>query len=158
MTAVFGRMVEKKDKFPSSLSVLNRGKVYGIDYIPQLVQLSKKNILKEDGDLFESKTVEVLVRDGWKGYREGAPFHAIHVGAAAETFPQDLMQQLAVGGVMVIPVGPEGGMQYMYRVERVGDGGDVVGEKSDVSKGFHEDDFKVLRVLGVRYVPLVRTD
>lgn len=56
----------------------------------------------------------------------------------------------------VIPVGPDGGIQYLYRVERVGDEGDIVGV--DVSKGFHEDDFRVHRVLGVRYVPLVRAD
>jgi hypothetical protein len=56
----------------------------------------------------------------------------------------------------VIPVGPDGGIQYLYRVERVGNEGDVVGV--DTSKGFHENDFKVYRVLGVRYVPLVRAD
>ncbi len=44
----------------------------------------------------------------------------------------------------------------MYRVERVGDGGDITGVND--SKGFHEDDFKVFRVLGVRYVPLVRAE
>ena len=53
---------------------------------------------------------------------------------------------------MVVPVGPDGGTQYLYRVERVGDGGGVVGV--DESKGFREGDFKVIRVLGVRYVPL----
>jgi hypothetical protein len=56
----------------------------------------------------------------------------------------------------VIPVGPDGGIQYLYRVERVGNEGDVVGV--DTSRGFHENDFKVYRVLGVRYVPLVRAD
>ncbi len=88
-----------------------------------------------------------------------APYNAIHVGAAAATFPKNLMAQLAVGGVMVIPVGPDGGVQYLYRVERVGDDGGVVGVGRDDSKiSFSEDDFKVYRVLGVRYVPLVRTD
>jgi hypothetical protein len=47
-------------------------------------------------------------------------------------------------------------VQYLYRVERVRGDGDIVGV--DMSKGFHEDDFKVYRVLGVRYVPLVRGD
>jgi protein-L-isoaspartate(D-aspartate) O-methyltransferase len=55
---------------------------------------------KEDGDLLEEGVVELLVRDGWKGYPEGAPYNAIHVGAAAETFPRELMSQMAVGGVM----------------------------------------------------------
>jgi protein-L-isoaspartate(D-aspartate) O-methyltransferase len=100
LTAVFGRMVEHKPKFPSQVGVLNEGKVIGIDYIPQLVELSRKNILKEDGDLFDSKTVQVMTRDGWKGYPEAAPYNAIHVGAAAATFPKELMNQLALGGVM----------------------------------------------------------
>ena len=64
--------------------------------------------------------------------------------------------QLAPDGVMVVPVGPDGGTQYLYRVERVGDGGNVVGV--DESKGFQEDDYNVFRVLGVRYVPLVQKD
>lgn len=81
------------------------------------------------------------------------------MGAAAATFPKDLMSQLAVGGVMVIPVGPDGGSQYLYRVERVSDDGGVVGVSADFSKaGFREDDFNVYKVLGVRYVPLVRSD
>ncbi|KAL7534595.1 hypothetical protein ACHAXR_005973 [Thalassiosira sp. AJA248-18] len=162
LTAVFGRMVEpkgsrkKRSSFSSSSEMLNDGKVYGIDVVPQLVEMSTTNILKEDGDLFDSNTVQVMVRDGWKGYPEGSPYNAIHVGAAAATFPKELMKQLAVGGVMVIPVGPDGGMQYLYQVERVGDRGEVVGV-SDDAKGFQEEDYQVQRVLGVRYVPLVRT-
>ncbi|KAL7547506.1 hypothetical protein ACHAWF_010797 [Thalassiosira exigua] len=161
LTAVFGRMVEPKSSrkmSPSASSELNEGKVYGIDVVPQLVEMSKKNIRKEDADLFDSGTVEVLLRDGWKGHPEGSPYNAIHVGAAAATFPQDLMTQLAVGGVMVIPVGPERGTQYLYQVERVGDAGEVVGatDGGGDSKGFREEDYQVRRVLGVRYVPLVR--
>ncbi|KAL3796698.1 hypothetical protein HJC23_009998 [Cyclotella cryptica] len=156
LTAVFGRMVERKPKSMSHMNILNDGKVFGIDVVPQLVELSRKNILKEDRDLLDSGIVEVMTRDGWKGYPEGGPYNAIHVGAAAETFPKELMKQMALGGVMVIPVGPDGGIQYLYRVERVGDAGDIAGVND--SKGFHEDDFKAFRVLGVRYVPLVRAE
>lgn len=160
LTAAFGRMVEPKErrKSPHLMSShLNDGKVYGIDVIPELVEMSKRNIGKEDGDLFDSGTVEVMVRDGWKGYPEGSPYHAIHVGAAAATFPEELMKQMAVGGVMVIPVGPDGGVQYLYQVERIGDSGVVVGVSNE-SRGFQEEDYQVRRVLGVRYVPLIRTD
>lgn len=156
LTSVFGRLVESKENRRKS-TVLNEGKVYGIDVVPELVEMSKTNIMKEDGDLLDSHTVEFLCRDGWKGYPEGAPYNAIHVGAAAATFPKALMKQLAPGGVMVIPVGPEGGTQYLYRVERVGDEGDVIG-LDDNNKGFCEDDYNVFRVLGVRYVPLVQKD
>mmetsp|Transcript_17643 Transcript_17643/g.28537 ORF Transcript_17643/g.28537 Transcript_17643/m.28537 type:complete len:217 (-) Transcript_17643:233-883(-) len=155
---------------PSSSSfstTLNEGKVYGIDVIPQLVELSKTNISKQDRDLLldGSSTVHLLTRDGWKGYPEGAPYHAIHVGAAAATFPRELMKQLTVGGVMVVPVGPDGGTQYLYMVERVGDAGVVVGLNNGDGElgsgrkgGFREEDYKVQKVLGVRYVPLVRSD
>jgi protein-L-isoaspartate(D-aspartate) O-methyltransferase len=169
LTAVFGRMVrpkvmydERKSPLPSlsrSVPKLNDGKVFGIDVIPQLVQMSKTNMMKEDGDLIDSNTVEFAVGDGWKGYPGGSPYNAIHVGAAAATFPIELMKQLAVGGVMFVPVGPEHGEQYLYRVERVDDRGQVVGlVGSDESRGFHEEDYRIRRVLGVRYVPLVRTD
>lgn len=102
LTAVFGRMIEPKTttKTFESNTVLNNGKVYGIDVIPQLVELSKKNLRKQDGDLFDREIVQVLTRDGWKGYPEGAPYNAIHVGAAAATFPRELMNQMALGGVM----------------------------------------------------------
>jgi protein-L-isoaspartate(D-aspartate) O-methyltransferase len=155
LTAVFGRMIESKENRRKP-TPLNEGKVFGIDVVPQLVEMTKTNVMKEDGDLLDSHTVSFMLRDGWKGYPEGAPFNAIHVGAAAATFPKQLMMQLAPGGVMVVPVGPDGGIQYLYRVERVGDGGNVVGV--DESKGFKEDDYQVFRVLGVRYVPLVQKD
>eukprot|EP00984_Skeletonema_dohrnii_P026516 scaffold15876_cov75-Skeletonema_dohrnii-CCMP3373.AAC.3 len=155
LTAVFGRMVESKENRRKS-TPLNEGKVFGIDVVPELVHMSKTNVMKEDGDLLDSGTVEFMLRDGWKGYPENAPYNAIHVGAAAATFPTQLMMQLAPGGVMVVPVGPDGGIQYLYRVERVGDGGAVVGV--DESKGFQEDDYELDRVLGVRYVPLVQKD
>ncbi|KAL7494578.1 hypothetical protein ACHAWT_003210 [Skeletonema menzelii] len=153
LTAVFGRMVESKENRRKT-TPLNEGKVFGIDVVPELVQMSKNNVMKEDGDLIDSGTVDFMLRDGWKGYPEAAPYQCIHVGAAAATFPKQLMLQLAPGGVMVVPVGPDGGTQYLYRVERVGNSGDVVG--IDESKGFQEDDYKLYRVLGVRYVPLVQ--
>ena len=69
------------------------------------------------------------------------------MGAAAETFPRNLMMQLHPnGGVMVIPVGPNGGVQNLYRVERLR-GAD----------SFSEKDFSIHTLLGVRYVPLVQT-
>jgi len=160
LTSVFGRMVEPRGSRWASLSssspTLNNGKVYGIDVIPELVEMSKVNILKEDGDLFDSDTVRIMEGDGWKGYPKGSPFNAIHVGAAAATFPKNLMKQLQVGGMLVVPVGPEGGLQYLYKVERIGGYGEIVGV-SDSTKGFQEQDYRVERVVGVRYVPLIKT-
>jgi protein-L-isoaspartate(D-aspartate) O-methyltransferase len=49
--------------------------------------------------------VEVRQGDGWRGWPEHAPFDAIIVTAAPEQVPPDLIEQLAVGGRLVIPVG-----------------------------------------------------
>lgn len=54
--------------------------------------------------------------DGWKGWAEKGPFDAIHVGAAAETIPEDLVSQLKVGGRMVVPVGPQSSSQMLVQV------------------------------------------
>jgi protein-L-isoaspartate(D-aspartate) O-methyltransferase len=142
LTAALGRMVDRQH---GPISPLVKGRVFGIEVFSPLVDLSKENIMKEDGDLFESGTVTVSQGDGWKGLPDHAPYHAIHVGAAAERFPAGLMMQLhPKGGVMVIPVGPDGGMQNLYRVERIRD--------NDV---FREADFSIRTLLGVRYVPLI---
>lgn len=54
--------------------------------------------------------------DGRLGYPEAAPYNAIHVGAAAPTLPQPLIDQLAPGGRLIIPVGPEGANQNLEQV------------------------------------------
>mmetsp|Transcript_5324 Transcript_5324/g.10146 ORF Transcript_5324/g.10146 Transcript_5324/m.10146 type:complete len:316 (-) Transcript_5324:2240-3187(-) len=142
LTAAFGRLVDRN----GPIQPLAKGKVYGIEVIPELVNLSRRNIMKADNDLIESGTVIVAQGDGWSGRPEDGPYDAIHVGAAAESFPTNLMMQLnPQGGCMVIPVGPDGGVQNLYRVERLRDG-----------TTFKQEDFKIQTLLGVRYVPLVR--
>lgn len=142
LTTALGRLVDRK----GPISPLIPGQVFGIEVYAPLVELSKNNIRKEDQDLIDSGTVTIAQGDGWRGLPEHGPYHAIHVGAAAERFPVDLMMQLHVHGVMVIPVGPDGGVQNLYRVERVRDSGTGV---------YGKDDFLVSTLLGVRYVPLV---
>jgi len=147
LVSCFGRLVSSKD---NALGLLESGsyKVFGIEYVPELVEMSKRNIKKADNDLLESGTVQVSLGNGWKGLPAHAPFHAIHVGAAADTFPKALMMQLAVGGRMVIPVGPDGGYQSLYRVDRIAD--------TSSNNKFNENDYIIQQLLGVRYVPLVR--
>ncbi|MEN3950444.1 protein-L-isoaspartate(D-aspartate) O-methyltransferase [Iodidimonas sp. SYSU 1G8] len=58
--------------------------------------------------------------DGFKGWPEVAPFDRIIVTAAARDMPQNLVNQLSDGGMMIIPVGPSGN-QTIMKVTRRGD-------------------------------------
>lgn len=62
--------------------------------------------------------VRVMVGDGSQGFRECAPYNAIIVSAAAAEVPPALLEQLAEGGRMVIPVGPADTQQlHLIRIE-----------------------------------------
>jgi len=143
LTAALGRLVDRGANGP--IEPIVRGNVYGIDVFSELVESARSNMKKSDKDLLESGTVTLEVGDGWKGLPSLAPFNAIHVGAAAESFPKSLMMQLAPGGVMVCPVGPDGGIQNLYRIQKLRD-----------SPTFAEEDFEIKGLMGVRYVPLLR--
>jgi protein-L-isoaspartate(D-aspartate) O-methyltransferase len=65
--------------------------------------------------------VTLLVGDGARGYPEAAPYDAIVVAAAAPEPPQPLLEQLALGGRLVIPIGDRA-VQVLYSVERTSNG------------------------------------
>ncbi len=83
------------------------------------------------------KNISTRVGDGSLGWPEEAPFDAIIVTAAAESVPPPLLEQLAIGGRMVIPLGKDITFQTLYRVDKTEDG----------------PDYKEL--LPVRFVPLI---
>jgi len=83
--------------------------------------------------------VTVYFGDGWGGLPEHAPFDGIIVTAAPKKIPKPLIDQLAPGGRLVLPVGPTGGVQELVVVEKGADG--------EVSSR---------EVLPVRFVPLTR--
>jgi protein-L-isoaspartate(D-aspartate) O-methyltransferase len=64
------------------------------------------------------QNVDVIVGDGFAGVPERAPFDRIIVTAAAETIPQALVDQLAKGGVMLLPLGPHGGTQHLVKLTK----------------------------------------
>ncbi len=74
--------------------------VYSIEILPELA-LASANKLAELG----YKNVTVREGDGYRGWPEHAPYDGIIVTAAPESVPQPLIEQLAPGGRMVIPVG-----------------------------------------------------
>ncbi|MBI3332701.1 MAG: protein-L-isoaspartate(D-aspartate) O-methyltransferase [Candidatus Omnitrophica bacterium] len=62
--------------------------------------------------------VQVRVGDGYLGWPEEAPFGAILVTAAPDHVPQPLVDQLSEGGVLVIPVGSQRGLQGLRRLRK----------------------------------------
>ena len=139
------------------------GKVFGIDVRKDLVEMTRKNMERADDDLLRNAIVDLSVRDGWKGLPEHAPFDAIHVGAAAASLPKLLANQLAVGGVLIIPIGPQDSSkhQVLYKIRRIQDhqtGADEERVKDHYfsEESFDEKDFEIKSLLGVRYVPLVK--
>ena len=64
------------------------------------------------------KNVSVRVGDGYRGWREEAPFDAIIVTCAPDAVPEPLVHQLAEGGRMIIPVGPEGKAQQLVLLKK----------------------------------------
>ena len=107
-------------------------KVFSIEVIPELA-VRAHSTLEELG-----YRVAVKQGDGYLGWPEEGPFDGIIVTAAPDHVPQPLVEQLAEGGRMLIPVGPIGRHQTLWRL--IKKGGKVVSED----------------IAGVRFVPLVR--
>ena len=76
--------------------------------------------------------------DGTLGWPEQAPYDAIVVTAGAPKVPKPLLDQLAIGGRLVIPVGSHADLQVLLRVRRTG-----------------EHDYHSEELCGVRFVPLI---
>jgi protein-L-isoaspartate(D-aspartate) O-methyltransferase len=89
--------------------------VYTIEIIPGLGRRARKACT----DL-GYENIRYRIGDGYKGWSEAAPFDAIIVTAAPGHIPQPLIDQLAVGGRMIIPVGKN--HQELVLLERKPDG------------------------------------
>lgn len=80
--------------------VSEKGKVFAIERVPKLSELSKKNSRK-----YNFKNLKFMVGDGTRGYKEEAPYDKIIVAASAfDKIPVELKNQLKIGGRLVIPV------------------------------------------------------
>ena len=77
---------------------------YSIEYLPEVATFGRRN-LEALGYL--ERSVFLRVGDGYAGWPDRAPFDAIIVTAAPERVPPPLLEQLAMGGRLVIPVGSD---------------------------------------------------
>ena len=91
--------------------------VYTIEIIEKLARRAEK-VLKNLG----YKNVHVIVGDGFKGLPDKAPFDAIIVTCAPSKIPKPLIEQLKIGGRMVIPVDNPYGTQTLKRITKTKEG------------------------------------
>jgi protein-L-isoaspartate(D-aspartate) O-methyltransferase len=87
--------------------------VFTIEIIPELADTARTRLRQLDYD-----NVVVRTGDGFHGWPAKAPFDAIVVTAAPERIPPPLLDQLADGGRMIIPVGPTGDTQALTLVTK----------------------------------------
>jgi protein-L-isoaspartate(D-aspartate) O-methyltransferase len=73
--------------------------------------------------------------DGYYGWEEAAPFDKIIVTCGIDHIPPSLLQQLKVGGVMVIPVGPPGAQHVLKVTKDTAEDGSVRISRSDIYNG-----------------------
>jgi protein-L-isoaspartate(D-aspartate) O-methyltransferase len=112
--------------------VLSAGEVHTIEIVPELARSARKRLKTLGYD-----NVRVHTGDGYLGLPELAPFQAIMVTAAADEVPPPLIEQLAPGGRLVMPLGSQTETQWLTVLAK--------DEKGEVSRRV---------VLPVRFVPL----
>lgn len=106
--------------------------IYTVERIPELLRKTKQRL----GQL-DIYNVRYRLDDGWQGWPKYAPYDGIIVAAAAEELPRKLLEQLAPGGRLIMPVGPSGAQELTMVLRR-------------------DDHFEQLSLGGVSFVPLVK--
>jgi protein-L-isoaspartate(D-aspartate) O-methyltransferase len=94
-----------------------KGKVFSIELIPELKEFGEENSQKYD--FVKSGRITFVSGDGSKGLPKEAPFDRIHVAAASAKIPDHLLEQLRIGGKMIVPVGVES--QELVLIEKTGE-------------------------------------
>ncbi len=107
-------------------------RVYSVERIVSLARRARKVL-----DSIGCRSVHIKVTDGTFGWEDQAPFDGIVVTAGGPAVPEKYLQQLAVGGRLIVPVGQLGN-QVLKRITRVGE------------KKFEQED-----LVDCRFVPLV---
>lgn len=110
---------------------------YSIEYLPEVALFGEANLR---GLGYGPDRVSLRVGDGYVGWPDAAPFDVILVTAAPEKMPEPLVRQLAVGGRLVAPVGPQDDVQELVRWTRLREGDDPEALRKET-------------LLAVRFVP-----
>jgi protein-L-isoaspartate(D-aspartate) O-methyltransferase len=120
--------------YQTALLALLAREVFSVEIVPELAQRAADVLL----ETLALGNVRLRVGDGRVGWPDAAPFDAILVTAAPTVVPPALVDQLAPGGRLVLPVGPDPESQRLLVVRR---GSDGVTTSTDL--------------MGVRFVPLI---
>ena len=107
-------------------------KIFTVERIPDLLRKTRRRLRELD-----VYNVQFRPGDGWEGWPKYAPYDGIIVTAAAPELPQKLLEQLAPGGRLIIPVGPQG-MQDLAMITK------------------RNDHFEQVSLGAVSFVPLVK--
>lgn len=89
--------------------------IYTVERIPELLRKAKRRL--RELDIYN---VRFRPGDGWQGWAKYGPYDGILVAAAAAELPSKLLEQLAPGGRLIMPVGPPG-RQDLTMVTRLDD-------------------------------------
>lgn len=106
--------------------------IYTVERIPELLRRTRQRLRQLD-----IYNVHFRQGDGWAGWPKYSPYDGIVVAAAAPEVPAKLLEQLAPGGVLVMPVGPPG-LQELVSIRQ------------------RDDHFEETPLGGVSFVPLVK--
>ena len=106
-------------------------RIYTVERIPELLTRTRQRLRA-----LGIYNVQYRRGDGWEGWKKYGPYDGILVAAAAPELPQKLLEQLAPGGSLIIPIGPQRG-QELSRVTR------------------RDDHYEQVSLGAVSFVPLV---
>ena len=107
-------------------------KIYTVERIRELQNKAKQRL--RELDIYN---VQFKPGDGWEGWSKYAPYDGILVAAAAPELPEKLLEQLAVGGRLIMPIGPSGRQQLVMVTRR-------------------DDHYEQVSLGAVSFVPLVK--